>query len=201
MRVSGLGSSSMGMECRNGQMEPPMKGNGWRGKPMVKGSLCMLMVTFMKENGKMIKRVDTELTLIVMEPHTKDIGRTTYSTEMELRCGLTGANMKASTDKAKSMGSACTNGQMAAHTKATGPPIGSKGRASTPGQTEESTMENGGTIKCMDKARTDGEMEGAMMEIMSMIKNTVSEPILGQMDANISDIGKMGEDMAKESMF
>jgi len=60
------------------------------------------MVTFMKENGLMIKLTDKELTLMLMETHTPDNGTLTNSTAMVERFGKMVPFTKASTSRAKS---------------------------------------------------------------------------------------------------
>lgn len=73
------------------------RGNGVRTKQMVKESFGMLMVTFMKVNGKMIKRMVTAFIFTKMELDMKDFGKTIYKMVTELKPGVIIANMKAIT--------------------------------------------------------------------------------------------------------
>lgn len=57
-------------------------------KPMVMVSSFMLMVTFMKVNGSMIKHMAKANIYIVMERFTKDNGSMIDKRALELRYGL-----------------------------------------------------------------------------------------------------------------
>ncbi len=50
----------MGTGNKNGQMEQYIKVNGETIRQKVKASLLILMETIMRENGKMIRRMDKE---------------------------------------------------------------------------------------------------------------------------------------------
>lgn len=52
----------------------------------------------------------------------------------------------------------------------------------------------------MDRGSTPGLMAEAMREITEMIKSMAMELILGQMEENISENGKMIKDMEEERM-
>ena len=63
----------------------------------------------------------------------------------------------------------------------------------------ENIRDNGKTIKCMAMERQNGLMEGSMKDSMIMIKSMALVLSIGQMDANIMVLGKMGSSMVEES--
>ena len=66
--------------------------------------------------------------------------------------------------------------------------------------TATNIKDNGQITKNMDRGSTPGLMAEAMREITEMIKSTAMELILGQMEENISENGKMIKDMEEERM-
>jgi hypothetical protein len=72
----------------------------------------MLMETFMKENGKMIKHTDSEDTCIQMALNMRDYGKRTNSTEWEKKHGLMELAMKANMLKERKTAEGSLNGLM-----------------------------------------------------------------------------------------
>lgn len=71
-----------------------MKGSGNRIKLMDLASFGILMVMFMKANGKMTKRMDKAFTCTQMELGTKGLGKTTNNMVMVLNSGLMAVSMR-----------------------------------------------------------------------------------------------------------
>jgi len=77
----------MAEEFRSGQMALAMMASGGMEWPMATEDSFMLRVMFMKANGPMIKLMDKESTLILMEAATKVSGCRISSTAKALSSG------------------------------------------------------------------------------------------------------------------
>ena len=73
----------MEKEHKNGRMGLNMRDFGLMGRLMGKANFGMLMVIFLKESGKMIKRMDLEYICIMMERDMKEIGEMIIKMDME----------------------------------------------------------------------------------------------------------------------
>jgi hypothetical protein len=77
-----------------GRMDLNMKVIGAGIKPTVKENWCMLMGTFMKVNGLMIKLMEKELILMQMVLIIMEIGSMISNTDLAWNHGQMGLNMK-----------------------------------------------------------------------------------------------------------
>lgn len=73
--------------------------NGAKIKPMEEANSGMQMVTFMRENGKMTKRMVMESTFMSTVPSMKDIGKMIFKTAKAWNLGKTEVGMKEDTKK------------------------------------------------------------------------------------------------------
>ena len=118
----------------------------------------------MKANGRMTRPTEWVTTCTRMELPTTGSGRTTSSTEMELKLGLMGLAMKARTTRARSMAEGRSNLLMEVSTQEISNIMKFPGEGSTFGLMEKHTMGNGKRIKCMvtesSRGRTGKDMRG-----------------------------------------
>lgn len=84
----------MDLEYSDGLMVQDMKVNGKIIKLMEKESFITLIEMFLKESGLMIKLMDMGYICIQMELSIKGIGKMIYKMGMELKYGLTGLDMR-----------------------------------------------------------------------------------------------------------
>jgi ATP-dependent protease HslVU (ClpYQ) ATPase subunit len=103
IQESGRMELEKGKVCKPGLTVRSMKDIGRTTKQMVMANYSMLMVIFMKVNGKTIKLMDKENIFIKMEQHTMEVGRKTNNMGMGERHGLMEPNMKEIILKAKRM--------------------------------------------------------------------------------------------------
>jgi hypothetical protein len=102
----------------------------------------------MRVNGKMIKLTAWATICTRMAPPTTESGRTTSSTETELKLGLMERAMKALTMRARNTAEELSNLLMAVSTLEISNIMKSLGEESTSGQTGKHTMDSGRRIKC-----------------------------------------------------
>lgn len=88
------------MVFKFGQMVQSMKAFGKITKLMERASFGMQTEMFLMANGKMIRLMVTEYTLMLMERSMKGSGLMIYNTEKDLRFGLMAHAMMVNTKKA-----------------------------------------------------------------------------------------------------
>jgi hypothetical protein len=120
-----------------------MKAGGTRIRPMAGADSFMQTETSMRATGSMIRLMVSECTVILTGLSTKDSGRKTNSTEMELRPGLMVRGMRVSTSRERSMAMEPSLGLMALSIRGNLSKTTSREKVLTTGQMEESTMEIG----------------------------------------------------------
>lgn len=111
---NGEAVSEMDSELRSGLMEQNIQETGKTERPMEKELSDTQMETSIPAIGQMIKRTVLDailIKMIKMEPPTREIGKTIYSTGKELRNGLTDLSMTATTNEERSMDLGLTNGK------------------------------------------------------------------------------------------
>jgi hypothetical protein len=104
MKENGLVDSEMVWGNRGGQMAHFMKVSGSWERLMVMESFIMLMGTFTKEIGSMIKQTGKEPILTRTEPSMLDNGRMINSTDSDSRPGQMGQFMRVGTPRERNMG-------------------------------------------------------------------------------------------------
>lgn len=80
----------------------------------------MQMATYMKETGKIAKRMAMEYSYTIMAENTKDIGKTICNTGMALKPGQMEINIKDNINLVKKMEKELINGMMEAFIKGIG---------------------------------------------------------------------------------
>ncbi len=96
-KANGEAASETEKAAKSGQMVLSMKGSGAITGHMELGSLCMLTMMSMKENGQMI-RLTVEVSIdIKMEQLMMGSGKMIFSMGKALRSGLMGLSTKEST--------------------------------------------------------------------------------------------------------
>lgn len=89
--------SATARASKYGQMAPYTKAIGGMTRPMVAEDSFTLMETCMRASGRMTRRTDSESTITLMAPDTRDIGVKISSTGMGKRHGRMELAMKVNT--------------------------------------------------------------------------------------------------------
>jgi len=127
-------------------------------KLMEKEDLFMLMETYMREIGKMIKLKEEGFMSIWMEQSILGIGKRIDNMDMELRLGPMELNMKETMSQEKNTGSDHLNGVMVQFILVNFIAIIFMVKECTLGQIIENMKANGKLIKCMEKEHLLGQM-------------------------------------------
>lgn len=165
------------MGYKYGQMVASMKGFGLKIRHQGLEDLYLLMVTFMKVNGRMIKLMGKEIITMQKVQLTKVDGSKTNKKVTVKKNGLMAVIISEAIFVGKSMVQVLSCGL-------TGP----------------NTKENGETTKCMAKENSNGAMEESIKVITIMTKSMGKESISGQMVDSIPVGSIMGNNTAKESI-
>ena len=110
----------MGTVCNDGLMALVMRACGRILKLVARESFGTLTVIFLKENGKTIKLMALEFTLISMELVTLDIGKRISSMVKVKSSGSTEVNTMVTIIWVRNMDMESTGGQTVVHMKVTG---------------------------------------------------------------------------------
>ena len=102
----------MDMVLKNGRMGLNTLVNGNLTRPVVRVNSGMLMETYLKGNGLMIKQMASEYILIKMVLNMKDHGRMIYNMAMARNLGLMAQSMKENILKVKNMDKGIISGMM-----------------------------------------------------------------------------------------
>ena len=124
----------------------------------------MLMGTFMKVNGRMIKHMALEIINMLTELPITEIGRMISNMEKELRRGLTMQGMKETISKAKSMEEELFNLQMEVCILVTSNIMKYQEKGSINGLTERLMMGSGRRTRCMGMESYLGKMVKSMKD-------------------------------------
>lgn len=150
-------------------------------KPMEKVDLFMLMETYMREIGKMIKLKEEGFMSIWMEQSILGTGKRIDNMDMELRLGLMELNMKETMSQEKNTGSDHLNGVMVQFILVNFTAIIFMVKECTLGQIIENMKENGEQIRCMERELLHGQMEENILENMLTIRKKDMENLIGLM--------------------
>ena len=172
-----------------GATEVFMKDTGKTTRPTGAVDLYMLMVIFTMAIGKTIKPMATESTRTRTVPNMRVTGSMTNSTVKVWRSGRTAPSTKEPTNLVRRMDTVNSYGPTCLHTRATSLTTTSTALASTGGQMAECTKEIGYAIKCMVEETLAGLMAASTPETITTTRNKDMEYLLGQMVANIMELG------------
>jgi hypothetical protein len=111
---------NMALAFKPGQMDPNMKGIGWKGKYVGREDIQMPMGTFMMDSGMITERMGKVFTHIQMGQFIKGIGLMIIRLEMEERYGPMAVITKVSIKMGRRMGLENTNGRMVVFMKEVG---------------------------------------------------------------------------------
>ena len=111
----------------------------------------MPMVTYMKENGRMIRHMDVDSTNIRMVLLMMVNGHSTNNMERVLRCGQTEQSMKVTMSKERNMVSESLHLQMAVFMKVNLDRMKYLVKVIINGLTRNDTQGNGPRTKCMEE--------------------------------------------------
>ena len=199
--VSGLELINMVTVFKDGLTVHAMKVCGKIRRLVVKENFGTLMVIFLKENGLMIKQMDSEFILIQMAQVILAIGKMTYKMEKEKNFGLMEVSTMEIIRWEKNTVRVNIGGLMEVLMMVHGLITKLRVLELILGLMEENIQEDGKTIICTVMVSIGGKMVENMRECMKMIKNTDLESTSGPMEENTKEIGSRENNTVKESIF
>ena len=200
MMENGLEGFDTATELKSGQTGPNMMVTGSMERHMARVHLLMSMGIVTSETGCMTKLMDSESTLIRMEPLMKANGRMIFRTVKVSRSGVMDQSMKDFTKKERNMEWEHTNGMTAQNTQANGMITKFLESEFINGLMEDSTRENGLTTiwKVLDSIH--GMMEGHLKVSTKTTKSMDMESTDGRMVESTLETGLLANNTALESM-
>ena len=181
-----------------GKIPLTMKGIGWMIKLKEKENYIMLMVIYMKGNGKTTWLLDMGLIFIQEEQNMRESGKMISKTVRELKFGQRELVMKESTWTEKRLEKEHLNLQMGLSTKANFTIMRLAGLESISGKTGKYIKVSGSLIRWMEKALLYGLMVKNMMDSIWTTKSTAMEYLNGETEKSTKENGSMENSMGKE---
>lgn len=197
---NGLEGFDTATELKSGQTGPNMMAIGSMERPMARVHLLMSMEIVTSETGCMTKLMDSESTLIRMEPLMKANGRMIFRTEKASRNGVTDQSMKDFTKKERNTEWEHTNGMTAQNTQANGTTTKFLESEFINGLMEDSIRENGLTTIWKDLDSIHGMTGGRLKVSTKTTKSMDMESTDGRMVESTLETGLLANSTDLESM-